>query len=200
MTYKKQFKKSFSYTWYLYLLGIVVPCVIFPLSYSFMHRPKQFETLSVFLACSLKNEKAEVLLLEKFKNLGVRKFEFVTSDPAREVEFAKKISVVGYNRCDLIIIPEDKLDKVGVFTTSIDLNDEIKNLCNITSENLFKQDDKDYAVELPKNGGLSEYANFIDDTNYYAFINAKSYNIGDYSQFKPNTKNAFELMRFCLEK
>ena len=200
MTYKKQFKKSFSYTWYLYLFAIVVPTVVFPLSYSFMHRPKQYETISVFLPCELKNDKAEDTLLEKFKDLGVRKFEFITADAANEYNFAKKISVVGYNRCDVIIVPEDKLEKVGVFTTSIELGSEIKNLCKIDSEKIFKVEEVDYAVELPKNNPLKEYGKFLEESNYYAFINAKSSNIGEYSQYKPNTTNTFEFMKYCLGK
>ena len=62
MKFSKQFKKSFSYTWYLYLIAIVIPAVLFPLSYSFMHRPKQYEMLSLFVPVSLKTDKADDLL------------------------------------------------------------------------------------------------------------------------------------------
>ena len=76
MKFSTQFKKSFSYTWYLYLLAIVVPAILFPLSYSFMHRAKANETLSIFLPCYAK-DKAEDKLFEDFKDLGIRKNEVI---------------------------------------------------------------------------------------------------------------------------
>ena len=42
---------------------------------------KQHETLSIFVPSSLKNDKGDEFLLEKFKDSGVRKTEFVTFDP-----------------------------------------------------------------------------------------------------------------------
>ena len=79
MKFSTQFKKSFSYTWYLYLLAIVVPAILFPLSYSFMHRAKANETLSIFLPCYAK-DKAEDKLFEDFKDLGIRKTEVIEAD------------------------------------------------------------------------------------------------------------------------
>ena len=36
--------------------------------------------------------------------------------------------------------------------------------------------------------------------NYYAFLNAKSVNIGEYSKKSPHSENAFELMKYALGK
>ena len=102
MTFKKQFKESFSYTWYLYLLAIAIPAILFPLSYSFMHRPKEYETLSIFIPTELKDEKAEDTLLSKFKENGVRKVDIIYSNPNDQYTFSNKLAVVGYNTCDLI--------------------------------------------------------------------------------------------------
>lgn len=201
MTFKKSFKKSFSYTWYLYVLAIVLPVVAFPLSYSFMHRAKEYETLSVFLSCELKNEKAEDLLLKKFKDKGVKKAEFITSDVnASEMEFARKLSVVGYNRCDILVVQKDFVDKTGICDASLEINNKVKSLCKVDTENLYVKDKKVYAVELPQNSPLAELANFKKGKGYYAFINAKSYNIGDFSLRSPHTSNCFDLMQYFLGK
>ena len=197
MKFSKQFKKSFSYTWYLYLLAIVVPAVVFPLSYSFMHRAKPNETLSLFIPCYAK-DKAEDKLFEEFKVLGIRKTEVIEADYLEdEVTFAKKISVVAYNRCDLIILPEEKLQSIGIETAALELTSEVKELCNITTE---KIDESGYGVELPKATPLNEIANLKEDKNYYAFIAAKSWNIGEYSQSKSHTENAFKFMQYALGK
>ena len=200
MKFSKQFKKSFSYTWYMYLLAIVLPAVIFPLSYSFMHRAKQHETLSIFLPCYA-NDDAEDKLFEEFKDLGIRKTEVIVADIGEsEYEFSRKLSVVAYNRCDLMIIPEDKLEKVGIQTAALELTSEVKNLCKISDEKIYVTEEKEWGVELPKNTPLKDVSKLKDDTNYYAFISAKSWNIGEYSNSKVNTENAFKFMQYVLGK
>ena len=155
-----------------------------------MHRAKEYETLSVFLSCELKDEKAEDILLNKFKSKGVKKAEFITSDVnASEMEFARKLSVVGYNRCDILIIQKDFVDKTGITNATIEMNKKVKSLCKIETENLYIKDKKAYAVELPDNSPLSELAKLKKGKDYYAFINAKSYNIGELSMRKPNLQS-----------
>ena len=201
MKFSTQFKKSFSYTWYLYLLAIVLPTIAFPLSFSFMHRAKQHETLSIFVPSSLKNDKGDEFLLEKFKDSGVRKTEFVTFDPEVSIyNFYQKLTVVAYNTCDLIVLPEETVEKALVNTAAIELTNEIKNMCLITSENIKSVNEIEYGVELPKNTPLAEFANLKEETNYYAFLNAKSWNIGEYSTSKVHTENAFKLMQYFLGK
>ena len=200
MKFSKQFKKSFSYTWYLYLLAIVIPAIAFPLSYSFMHRAKQNETLSVFLPCYA-NDDAEDKLYEDLKDLGIRKAEIISADPNEgEYDFSKKISVVAYNRCDIMILPEDKLDKVGIQTASLELKSEVKELCKITTESIYNTEELDYGVEIPSSTPLKAYSSLKDETKYYAFISAKSWNIGEFSQYKNATENAFKFMQYILGK
>ena len=200
MKFSTQFKKSFSYTWYLYLLAIVVPCVLFPLSYSFMHRAKQNETLSIFLPCYA-NDDAEDKLFEQFKDLEIRKAEVIVADiDESEYDFSKKLSVVAYNRCDLMIIPEDKLDKVGIQTASLELTNDVKEFCKISDEKTYVTEEKEWGVELPQNTPLKELSRLKNSTNYYAFLSAKSWNIGVYSNSKVNTENAFKFMQFILGK
>lgn len=201
MKFSTQFKRSFSYTWYLYLIAIIVPSVLFPLSYSFMHRPKQYEMLSLFVPVSLKTDKAEDLLFEKFEDLGIRTAEIInieTNDS--EVQFVKKLSVVAYNRCDIMIIPEKELQNVGIETASLELTSEVKKLCKIEGETLHTWEEVDYGVMIPKTTPLTEFVDLQEGINYYAFLNSKSWNIGEYSGKKVNTENAFKMMQFILGK
>ena len=201
MKFSTQFKKSFSYTWYLYLIAIVVPAVLFPLSYSFMHRAKQHEVLSLFLPVSLKTEKAEDILFEKFKDLGIRNAEIINVESNdNTVEFVKKLSVVAYNRCDIMIIPEVELKNVGIETASLELSSEVKQLCLINDETIYTYENVDYGVKIPENTPISEFADLKNDENYYAFINQKSWNIGEYSNQKVHTENAFKMMQYILGK
>ena len=201
MKFSTQFKKSFSYTWYLYLIAIVLPAVLFPLSYSFMHRAKQYEVLSLFVPVSLKVENAEDILFYNFKDLGIRNAEIINVESNdNTVEFVKKLSVVAYNRCDIMIIPEVELDKVGIETASLELSNEVKELCSISDETIYTFEGVDYGVKVPTNTPVCEFADLKEDTNYYAFINSKSWNIGDYSSQKMKTENAFKMMQYILGK
>ena len=201
MKFSKQFKKSFSYTWYLYVLAIVVPTVLFPLSYSFMHRAKQNETLSLFIPVNEKDG-AEDKLFEEFKDLEIRKAEVITSDYVNnEYEFAKKISVIAYNRCDLIILPAEKVDSIGIETAALELTSDVMELCKISGETLYPSDKENkYGVMLPKNTPLTEIAELSEEKDFYAFLSAKSWNIGEYSPSKKYTDNAFKFMQYALGK
>ena len=201
MKFSKQFKKSFSYTWYLYLIAIVLPSILFPLSYSFMHRPKQYEMLSLFVPVSLKTEKADDLLYEQFKDLGIRTAEVINVESNDSVvNFVKKLSVVAYNRCDIMIIPDKELENVGIETASLEMNSEIKKLCGINDEIMHTWEGVDYGVMIPKTTPLSDFVDFQEDINYYAFLNSKSWNIGEYSGQKIHTENAFKMMHYILGK
>ena len=201
MKFSTQFKKSFSYTWYLYLIAIVVPVILFPLSYSFMHRAKQHEVLSLFVPVSLKTEKAEDILFEKFKDLGIRNAEIINVESNdNTVEFVKKLSVVAYNRCDIMIIPEVELKNVGIETASLELSSEVKQLCSISDETIYTYENVDYGVKIPENTPISEFADLRNGEIYYAFINQKSWNIGEYSNQKVHTENAFKMMQYILGK
>ena len=200
MKFSKQFKKSFSYTWYLYLLALVIPSLLFTFSFSFMHRPKEYEILSLFLSCNL-TENAEDKFYEEVKDFNIKKAELVNADPYNtEVGFDQKLSVVGYNRCDLIVLPLEECDSVGIFTVALEFDEEIKNFCKIEGENLYTFDGKTCGVELSHDSPLMKFGDFKKDINYYAFLNAKSYNIGDYSLHNPHTDNAFKLMQYALGK
>lgn len=201
MKFSTQFKKSFSYTWYLYLIAIGLPSVLFPLSYSFMHRPKQYETLSLFVPVTLKTEKADDILFEQFKDLGIRTAEVINVESNdNTVEFVKKLSVVAYNRCDILIISEVELNNVGIETASLELSSEVKQMCEISDETVYSYEGVDYGVILPKTTPIVEFANLNEDANYYAFLNQKSWNIGEYSSKKMNTENAFKMMKYILGK
>ena len=201
MTYFAKFKKTFSYTWYLYLLAIILPSIIFPLSYSFMHRAKQNETLSLFLPCDLKVNDAESLLYNKFKSLDIRVAEIINYNPdISKAAFSDKLGVVGYSRCDVIIIPDDFLSTTGIYTAALELNNQVKELCKIEKEDLYKFEEVDYGVKIPKDTPILEFSSLKEDLDYYAFLNYKSWNIGEYSQSKIHTENAFKLMQYVLGK
>ena len=201
MKFSTQFKKSFSYTWYLYLIAIIVPSVLFPLSYSFMHRPKQYEMLSLFVPVSLKTDKADDVLFETFKDLGIRTTEIINVESNDNVvTFVKKLSVVAYNRCDIMIIPETELENVGIETASLELNNEIKELCKVNDETIYSWENAEYGIKIPQTTPIKEFADLNNESSYYAFINSKSWNIGEYSNQKIHTENAFKMMQYILGK
>ena len=200
MTFKKQFKKSFSYTWYLYLLAVVFPAILFPLSYSFMHRPKDHETLAIFLSSELKSDKAEDLLLEKFKDNGVRKVDIIYSNPGDEYNFSKKLAVVGYNTCDLLFLPSGVVEKTGIYTAALELTSEVKSYFKVENESTYKFEEKEYGIELGENNRLSEISNLESDKKYYCFINSSSANIGQFSSKKVTSENCVKLLDYFLGK
>lgn len=201
MTIKEQFKKSFSYTWYLYLIAILLPCVAFPVSYSFLHRPQEYEKLSLFLSVNVSDNKFATSLENKFKDNGVKNVEIVSFD-AEDNEFGyyQKLTVVGVNKCDVLILPENKIDRIDVQGSFVELNDDIKNRSNITTENCYLVDGASYGVNVSDSKALKNHNLIKQNTNYYAFLGGKSWNIDSYSTKSVTTSNAFSLLSYLLEK
>lgn len=201
MNFKTQFKKSFSYTWYLYLLAIVLPSIIFPLSFSFMHRAQEYQTLSLFVSCDDYSDKMSSKIKKDLSIDGLKKVEIISSDPYdNEFNYYQKLTVIGYNRCDILILPEDKIERARIYTASIELNDEVKTLCGISDESFYSYEEKPYGVEIPKTSPISSEISVAEDKKYYAFLNGNSWNIGSYSSQPKTTNNAFELMKYILGK
>lgn len=201
MTLKEQFKKSFSYTWYLYVLAIVIPCVAFPLAYSFMHRPQEYEKLSLFISSNLIDDKLENELESKFKDKGVKNIEIVSFDSEdNEYMYLQKLNVVGINKCDVLIIPENMVDTLNPKGSMIEFNDDVKAKCNSSSENYFKYEELDYGLELTDLSPLKAYNCLKTGVKNYLFIGGKSWNVGDYSGKVPNTTNAFDLVSYLIGK
>ena len=201
MNFKVEFKKSFSYTWYLYLLAIVLPSIIFPLSFSFMHRALEYQTLSLFLSCSDYSDEITSNIKKDLSIDGLKKVEIISSDPYdNEFNYYQKLTVIGYNRCDILILPEDKIERARIYTASIELNDEVKTLCGITNQNFYSYEDKAYGVEITETSPIKNEIKVVDDKKYYAFLNGKSWNIGNYSSQAKTTNNAFDFMKYILGK
>ena len=201
MTLKERFKKSIHYTWYLYLISAIVPCIVFPIAYSFLHRPLESEKLNLFISCDVDTTNLENKIHDVFKNNGVKTVDvYSQNSKGNELMYLQKLNVIGLNTSDIIIVPSDRL---GVFDSSIyslELNDNVKSLCGISNENLYTFEGKDYAVEIPDENPLKEYVDFDVNTKYYSFLSINSFNIGEYSSKPIVTENAFKLLKYILGK
>lgn len=201
MTLKDKFKKSFSYTWYLYVLAIVVPSIAFPLSYSFMHRPQEYQKLSLFLSVNGQKDELSKDIENMFKDEGVKNVEIVSFDNAdNEYMYLQKLNVVGINKCDVLIIPESMLNTLNPMGSMIEFNEDVKTKCNALDQDFFSYEDKDYGVKLTDSTPLKRYECIKSDEKYYAFLGGKSWNVGEYSSKTPNSSHAFDLMRFLIGK
>lgn len=201
MTLKEKFKKAFSYTWYLYLIAIVVPCVGFPLAFSYLHRPGENEKLSLFLSSDVNTTELENTLLNEFKTDGVKNVDVYSQNSnGNELMYLQKLNVVGLNSCDIIVIPESRLGVFDPVIYSVEINQTIKDYCKIESELFYTSAGKEYAVELPSSTPLKTYSSFQDNTKYYAFFGANSFNVGEFSSKPKTSTNAFKLMKYILDK
>lgn len=201
MTLKESFKKSFPYTWYLYVVAIAIPCVAFPAAYSFAHRPQEFEKLNLFVSSVVSDSKLSDNIQSLFKDKGVKAVEVASFDPNdNEYLYIEKLNVVGLNKCDILVIPENRLNLINAKACMIELNEDIKSECNILDCDYYTVDNIDYGVKLTVNTPLKDYVSLNNGVNYYAFLGGKSWNVGSYSNKNPNSTNAFGLMQFIVGK
>ena len=196
MTLKKRFKASISYTWYLYLLALVLPSICLPFIFSFMHRIREYETLNLFVPKNI-NSKELVEFLEKNEpTKNVKKYETVVCDYG-DSNFLNKLTIVGYSRSDVILLPEKILKNLNIPTVMLEIDEKLKKNY-FENEIFYNCENASYGIELDKTKSpLKDFVIFGSE-KYFLFLSGNSFNIGEYSKKAPTTSNAFSFTNFLL--
>jgi len=197
MTLKNKFKHCLPYTWYLYLIALVIPCVAFPFSFSYMHRPQAYEKINLFVSNNILKSGLNNYLYEKLKDNGVQQVDIVSCNFTDSI-YLQKLTVVGYSSSDIMIIPSTLFQALNFPIVMQEINEDIKTKCGLQSATFHKVDDKDYGVKVSSNLYINTFLDYDSSVDYYAFINGSSYNIGSYSTKNPQTENAFKALKVIL--
>ena len=161
-----------------------------------INKPRNEETISILVASY--DDKCEEFRKEVYSRKPdyLREIQFNTYS-LLDSSFENYYSSLAYGLCDIVILPESRVNESKVQDYYAIFTDEIKTQY-FNSKEFYTLDGKDYGVLIHKKGAednnlLTYSLNEQTDENYYLFFYWKSKHIG----FLNNTTyyTAFELMQ-----
>ena len=177
---KKRIKTIIKYTWPFYLLAGILVAFGINFIFGITHRLPAYKTLTIFVSGEIiDHKKLEEEMLNKYKEKELKSFTSYTSDPS-DPNYYTRLSVLGYNSSDVLIIPESKIDNnVSSFALNID-----ENLANSYYQGFtfFNQNGENYGIKLNKEKIKDNM--YLTNEDYYLFLNGRSETLGEYSKDK----------------
>lgn len=184
-------KKVLRYTWPIYAFSLVGVSLAWKLTYDYLERPSETETLSIFVSGTVKDLKSlKSDLLEEYSSKGVLAVD-ITSMSTAESLYLEKLTVAGYHTCDILLIPQRIATDIKCEFFALEI-DEYLMTNYFSNRNIFSQEGHSYGLELDKSK-VEQYLT-LDNETYYVFINSSSKNTGNY--YEPGNDeniNAFYL-------
>ena len=175
---KKRIKSVLKYTWPFYLISGVL--IFFGLTFVFgiTHKTPGYKTLTIFVSGEVKdNKKVQDDLLLKYKDKDLKSVSLTSANPS-DSTYLTRLSVVGYNGSDILIMPTSKLEQVNASAFALDIDANL--IANYyEGYNFYLQEGITYGVKLDKSK-VEEYMS-LPNEDCYLLLNAKSENLGEYS-------------------
>ncbi len=196
---RARFKRSLQYTWPFYLLGIVVPCVALPFAFNLYHRPKAFETISIFVSGKVNDISFQDKIKEELKDKGVRMVESISCDVKDPIYF-EKLTKVAFSRCDIFLIPSSIAEHIHLDEVCVEMDETLLDTY-FKDEETYKEDKytSTFGIKYDLTSGyLNDYIDFSGD-DMYLFVNGASKNIGKYNEnYNSDNVNAFIASKMIL--
>jgi len=174
-------KNTLHYSWLYYVLVVLLAVALWLVSFNLFHAPKEFESLDIFFAGSIKDYQIEQEAQNALAEHGVKAVEFYSSNPADNT-FATKYNVVGLNNCDVCIVPLSIAENTQCNLTFLELTD-------LYGCSPFVQEGKTYGILLPSEAktALEQYFTFTNE-EYVLLINESTVNSGSASSLNKNAQ------------
>lgn len=183
---KKRIKTIIKYTWPFYFIGGILVAFGINFLFGITHRLPEYKQLTIFVSGEVHDsKKLETDMLEKYKEKEIKAFTCYSGDPS-DTNYYTKLSVLGYNSSDVLIIPVSKIDSdVSAFAINID-----ENLINdyYQGYTLFEQNGNNYGVKLNKEK-VKDYM-YLPSEDCYLFLNGRSETLGEYSKDQIKERDA----------
>lgn len=180
---------SLAHSWWKYLVAVAVPVLVLPYVFQQMDKPKEKETLQVFLPEEIRDTAFLDRLSTAMKEKGIRSFNLYNFPDDLDA-FSSMYSLQGLLYSDVILSPKSALDaheKEGYF---LPLDASLSSFCPTGSSFYENAAGDKLGVLLYEKSGASVYdpcgyASWLsldkEDEALYLSLNAKLPNIGSYN-------------------
>lgn len=183
---KNRIKSVFKYTWWVYIVVAIIIGFGMTFLFGITHRIPAYKTITLFVTGEVADTKRlSDNLIEKYKDKELKSVtSYVTTQ--NDGDYYNKLSVIGYNSSDILILPVSVLDNLNVSTFGLELDDNLKTNYYAGYE-YYTQNEISYGVKI--NRELLKDDIYLPKEDCYMIINAKSASIGEYSKDQIKERN-----------
>lgn len=194
----KSIKHTLQYTWWMYLLVPVCVSLLFYWSFSIYHRPTAFEKVSIFFGGNVTEANFTEKLKDKVDSDSLRDVS-VSSCDTHYARYEEKLTVVGLNNCDLLILPSSSFElfkDVDLKTFFVPFDSELE---GYKLGSYYEKDSTKFGYKITDSWLNPTYLSFEKDVDYYLVYNVSSKNIGKYREQGNTNENALKVAKAILE-
>jgi hypothetical protein len=203
-------KNYCAYSWWKYLLAILVPCLVWPYVFYLRDKPKDNEELQVFIATSKVLDYAPLTSArDGLRQQGIQSLNAYVS-PSTGTAYNAALDLQGIDSSDLLIVPSDSTNfstyvLAGDFVA---LDDSLWNKLPTGYEAYSDEKGTRFGVKVFKKGddaynSFSGFSSWIDwndaTTDIYLFLNAKMPNVGSYNSKSGSHAESVWLWEYLLK-
>lgn len=183
---KKRIKTVLKYSWPFYLVLALVVFGGMGFIYRVAHPLPAYKSLTIFVSGGLTDvQKLKEDMLDKYQDKEIKSFSCIASEP-NDSHYRTKLTVAGYSRADVLILPTSKLTNTNPGTFSINLSDDLVNSF-YQGYTFYLNEGVKYGIQIDKEK-VKQYMT-LPNEDCYMFLNGRSKNLGDYSLTKPVTEH-----------
>lgn len=175
---KKRIKTILKYTWPFYIISAVLIGFGLHFIFGITHKTPVYQTLTVFISGEDKDDKQlKKDLLESYKDNELKMVSSIYASVG-EANYYRKLSVLGYNSADVMIIPTSILENLNASAFALDITDGLYQ-SYFKDFTTYKQNDVIYGIEIDKEK-TNKYFTLPSETCYMV-LGGASKNTGTYS-------------------
>lgn len=175
---KKSVSTVLKYTWPFYIIAALVVTSGFYFVFHLAHKTPAYKTLTLFVTGQVKDGgKLKNDILENYKDNELKSFSCVSADVTDSI-YNTKLSVVGFNQADVLIMPVSELRNRDVETFALEVNDEMIE-SYFPGYTFYTQEDVKYGIKIDKEK-VQDYMT-LPSEECYLVLNGGSENTGKYS-------------------
>jgi hypothetical protein len=182
----QRFENALAYNWPLFLVLPVIAGVAISYLFGIYHRPLPYEQINIFAAVQdVDSDSLCDNLQVRFSNQNLKEVTITSANP-NDAIFPQKLSVVGYNRADLFILPFSVLNDLGPNGVMLPFSEKLKDeYINEDNSTYYVDESLTFGVLLKSASNISWLEDYIDflSEDYYLCINVKSKNIADFGMY-----------------
>lgn len=178
---KEKIKSVLKYTWWVYIVAAVIVGIGLSFIFGITHKIPAYKTLTLFITGEVQEtKKLNNDLVEKYKDKELKSvtcYNTTTTDG----NYYNRLSVMGYNSSDVLILPESVLENINISSFGLELDENLRTNY-YSGYTYYVQNDINYGVKIDKEKVKDNILFPAEDC--YMILNAKSESLGEYSKDK----------------
>lgn len=196
---KSAVKKTFTHTWYLYPIAIIIVSLLWLWGFQAFHQPSAHQMLTIFFASNVRDSSFADKILDHYDREDLREIRVTYNLPSM-MGFGDKLQVA-INNADILVLDEVTLSSFNEHHQNffVDINQEVKTKYMSPSYSYYSYAEKDYGILINNKEYLEQYMEFEEGRSYYLTLSVASKNLGNlYEPDNEHYDNALTAIKYLL--